>query len=209
MKLNTSIRLESGVYVATVEVEETTPLENERLRNFGQPTVSLGGSFTGVVGDDQISFTLPHRNRLFPSDTPYTAAFALADFSDAGQRAQIWRQSMEQRLAVARTELMAKDPAFVGEASYTLDISGQFGSPLKQSGTLDLIDGEAVQTVVFASAFPAEPNSFTLTVTNVQDEEPLALSYQITGITTSSMEITFTPAPNSSNYKLSWSAALL
>ena len=86
MEIRSTIRLTNNLYQAEIALGENglTPVENEALAQFGQPSIECGGEFgttgtTGATGTNTY-FTLPSNAKLFPANFPIKESFSLLDF---------------------------------------------------------------------------------------------------------------------------------
>lgn len=111
MEIRSTIRLTNNLYQAEIALGENglTPVENEALAQFGQPSIECGGSFgttgtTGATGTNTY-FTLPSNAKLFPSNFPIKESFSLLDYPvgttappNAAVRADLWRDTVVSRI---------------------------------------------------------------------------------------------------------------
>jgi hypothetical protein len=111
MEIRSTIRLTNNLYQAEISLGENglTPVENEALSRFGQPSIDCGGAFgttgtTGATGTNTY-FTLPANAKLFPANFPVKESFSLLDFPvgttappNAAQRADLWRDTVVSRI---------------------------------------------------------------------------------------------------------------
>jgi hypothetical protein len=112
MEIRSTIRLTNNLYQAEIALGDNglTPVENEALSRFGQPSIECGGSFgvtgtTGATGTNTY-FTLPANARLFPANFPIKESFSLLDFPvgttappNAAVRADTWRDTIVSRIS--------------------------------------------------------------------------------------------------------------
>jgi hypothetical protein len=127
MKIESSIEIVNDVYVVQIGVPSVSPVEQEALNQFGDPTVDVGGEFEGTLtrpsgGDPvSVSYTLPNKLYQLPSTFPVQQVFSLEDYpDDADVRAEVYRQIVIARITSARVSLLAKVPSWVGETVNTL-----------------------------------------------------------------------------------------
>jgi hypothetical protein len=111
MEIKSTIRLTNNLYQAEIALGDNglTPVENEALSRFGQPSIDCGGDFgvtgtTGATGTNTY-FTLAANAKLFPANFPVKESFSLLDFPvgstsppNAAQRADIWRDTVVSRI---------------------------------------------------------------------------------------------------------------
>lgn len=124
MRLNTSITLVDGVYHVSVDLADTngfTPVEQEAVTQFGEPTIACGGSFDDGGG---LTYTLDTNDKLFPSQFPVKEKFSTVDYpSNANARAVLWRDTIKTRIDAAITTLRSKTVGTVGEEIANIDTS--------------------------------------------------------------------------------------
>jgi len=121
MEIRSTIRLTNNLYQAEISLGENglTPVENEALTRFGQPSIECGGAFgttgtTGATGTNTY-FTLPANAKLFPANFPIKESFSLLDFPvgttappNAAQRADLWRDTIVSRITTGVQEKRAE-----------------------------------------------------------------------------------------------------
>lgn len=89
-----------------------TPLETDKVKFFGKPSVDVGGDFGTLPG---ITYTLPNQFRSIPSGFPYTQTFSGDDDVDAKDKALIWQAEMQTRLDAAIDTVASQTDDFTGE----------------------------------------------------------------------------------------------
>lgn len=107
MDLRETLTLIDGQYHTQVVVESLTDQEQEALAKFGGWSIDLGGEFDDGQG---LTFSLPHKIRLFPQQFPTKRLFDRRDYDDANARAELWLTTVVARINSARTTALAKDP---------------------------------------------------------------------------------------------------
>ena len=121
MEIRSTIRLTNNLYQAEISLGENglTPVENEALSRFGQPSIECGSSFgvtgtTGATGTNTY-FTLPVNARFFPANFPIKESFSLLDFPvgttappNAAKRADTWRDTIVARITTGVQEKRAE-----------------------------------------------------------------------------------------------------
>lgn len=126
MKIRTTIDLIGNAYHVMFEITALSPIEQELIKQFGEPVVAIGGTIAGsatIPGQGSptaVSFTIPAEDRTIPTEFPFKKIFSLDDTPNAGVQASVYRSTIETRIAAARTALIAKSPHFVGETVTTL-----------------------------------------------------------------------------------------
>jgi len=114
------IELQGRNYVVTLQLDTAaqnpiTPLEFEKLNQFGPMTVARGGVITPVTGS---AVTLPTSDVYLPVDFPVTQVFNLDDYANADSLAAKWHDVMSTRIQAAIATLLAQT-AVVTEGSTT------------------------------------------------------------------------------------------
>lgn len=126
VKIDIDIENVEGRYNVLVSTLGFTASEEEKLAQFGEPLVEVGGEFTGSAtrpGDDEpveVEFELPQYLRRLRSDFPVRRVFDLADTENADIQAKVWATTMTDRLTSAKNELMAQVAPFVGQTRTTV-----------------------------------------------------------------------------------------
>lgn len=124
MHIQHSITLVSGVYKVEIRLADNpadgnalTGEETDALRKFGEMSVDAGGEFDDLEG---LSYTLPNNVMSLPSQFPIAASFSLADNADAGDRADLFRNTILDRITIAHTALLAKTSVELGTQTLIL-----------------------------------------------------------------------------------------
>ena len=126
MKIHSNIDIVNDLYRAEIWIKEVSPVEQEAIDRFGEPVIDVGGDFTGSAtrpgegSPTATTFTLPSKNYYLPTTFPVQQTFSLTDFADADVRAEVYRQTIVTRIGSARTTILARASAFVGETLVTL-----------------------------------------------------------------------------------------
>lgn len=117
MYIRDNVDLRGNLYVATVDLDHgattpVSPVEEEKLAQFGQLLVNVGGALVPQVGT---TLTLPDRYLYLPREFPVQKTFSLDDYpSDAATYASLWVTLVRANINTALTDLLAKT-AVVGE----------------------------------------------------------------------------------------------
>jgi len=114
------IELKGRNYVVTLLLDDAaqnpiTPLELEKLNQFGPMTVARGGVITPNSGSP---VTLPTSDVYLPSDFPVRQTFNLDDYANAASLAAKWYEVMATRIQTALNTLL-EQTAVVTEGSTT------------------------------------------------------------------------------------------
>lgn len=84
--------------------------EDQKLRQFGQLQVDLGGVL--APGGEISNLTLPTRLVSVPAELPVQQVFSLDDYpTAAGAYAEAWNVMVQLHISTALTTLMAKTPS--------------------------------------------------------------------------------------------------
>lgn len=121
MEIISYIRLVNNAYAVEMDLADNglTPVEAESIRNFGEPTIEVGGDFDD---GDALTFTLAGEDRKFPSQFPIKTTFSISDYpTDANARAVLYRDTLRTRLDVAVTALRAKTVGTTGRDIENID----------------------------------------------------------------------------------------
>ena len=89
--------------------------EKELIDKFGEPTVNVGGSFTGPP-----AFTEPNSYRKIVHGFPWTFKKDGDADEEAQDKVEVWKEEMEDRLTSEITTLKAKTDDFSGESAVTV-----------------------------------------------------------------------------------------
>lgn len=112
--LTTSKNLQNNVYTVTL----TTAFQQSDLdlmSDFSQPTVDVGGSFTGPP-----AFTLNSSIKKIKDQFPVVQSFDGASDVDAKDKANVWASEMLTRIQSAVTTLRLNVDDFTGDTVDTL-----------------------------------------------------------------------------------------
>ena len=127
MQIFTDIQALDGRYVVCIKTQRLSEHEEEMIAQFGEPTVDIGGTFQGSMlrpGDTApgtgIAFMLPSDIRGIVAGFPVQQVFDLADSPDSDLRAKLWADTVAGLIIAAKTALMAKAAAFVGQTIVTI-----------------------------------------------------------------------------------------
>jgi hypothetical protein len=126
MELEINLTNTDSRYAAQVSVLRVTSAEQEKLTQFGDPLVEIGGTFTGSVtrpGEDtpvSVTFTLSARAVRLPSGFPVKRVFDLVDSADADVQAKVWADTIKTRMTTAKTTLMAQVSPLEGRTVTTI-----------------------------------------------------------------------------------------
>lgn len=124
MRLETSIKLISGVYHVTVDLASEdgfTPVEQEAITQQGEPTIDVGGSFDDQAG---LTYTLDTKQVQFPSQFPQKKTFSKTDYpSDAADRAQLWLDTVKTRIDTGVTAQRTATASNIAEEIVNIDTS--------------------------------------------------------------------------------------
>ena len=98
-------------YVATIDLDRgndhpVSPVEEEKIRQFGQLRVNIGGTLSPEEGDDLV---LGNRYMYLPRDFPLQQVFSIDDHGTlAAEYAQLWVDLVKTNLSTALETLLAK-----------------------------------------------------------------------------------------------------
>jgi hypothetical protein len=93
-----------------------SPLQQEKLRQFGQMQVARGGTVTPATGDPVV---LAEADVYLPGDFPFKQVFSLDDYDNAASLVTAWKTLMLSRIQAANLTFMANTAAPV-EGSTTI-----------------------------------------------------------------------------------------
>lgn len=107
-------------WVASLSIDSLNAKELEQLAAFGGFLLDVGGSFV----DGAVSFSLPVKEVLVPSDFPQKVLFSVEALTAAvaAAQAEAWETVMETRLQAALTAWMTFDPT-AGTSHRTVTIN--------------------------------------------------------------------------------------
>ncbi len=132
MQIESTIRLSSNTYHSEITLNSLTPVEEEAINSFGAPTVECGGEFgttgtTGATGTNTY-FELDANSRAFPTQFPVKYSFSLLDYPvgttappNAATRADVWRDTIIERVTTAMQETRAYGASGVGTTIQVID----------------------------------------------------------------------------------------
>lgn len=111
MRIDTNIEPISGSYHGMVFTSDLTLEERQLMSAFGEPVVDVGGDFTGTetpIGGGTISlaYALPCKYRRIYSEMPVKQIFSLCNSVNAPLQAQLYVQTVAQRIADAVNNLL-------------------------------------------------------------------------------------------------------
>jgi len=125
MKIDVLIELINSRYETTITVARVSSAEQDKINQFGEPLIEVGGQITGSAtrpteSPTDVDFTLPASQRRMISDFPVKQIFDLADTADADLYAKVWSDTVRDRMSTAVTNLLTVTSPFAGETGYTL-----------------------------------------------------------------------------------------
>ena len=88
------------------------------IAKYGESTIQLGGSFLGE--SPYVDFELSEDLALIMSESPFTQRFDSRDYADAEDRANLWKTTIQDRIAIAIDALRANGDTFTREEVTTL-----------------------------------------------------------------------------------------
>lgn len=129
MEIRKTIRLVGGVYNVELALAEgvgfcpITPVEQQKLNQFGEMKIDLGGEFEEDAEVAPLQFELPTNEVYLPSAFPVKQVFAIADYDDDEEayiRAVTWRDTIVARVSASLTTLLAGEVGATGSEVDTL-----------------------------------------------------------------------------------------
>lgn len=107
--------ISNGLYSARINIEDVSQLDTQLIQKYGEPSIDLGGDFTGPP-----VFSLPSRLAGIVSDQPHAQSFDVRDFADAEDRADVWTTEVVARMVAAMVALRANVDTFTEEEVVTI-----------------------------------------------------------------------------------------
>lgn len=89
--------------------------EKELISKFGEPTINVGGSFTGPP-----SFSEPNSYRKIVNGFPWTFKKDGDADSESQEKVEVWAEEIEDRLTTEIATLKGKTDDFSGESAVTV-----------------------------------------------------------------------------------------
>lgn len=118
MQITNNIRLVDNIYHVEIDLHELTLSEQEAINKFGEPLIECGGNFDDLGG---LTFDLDSDIRKFPSEFPCKYSWDRGDYEDAADRADLWRDTILDRLDTAVTAKRAETSANLGSNTTSID----------------------------------------------------------------------------------------
>jgi len=108
-----------GLFKVTLKVK-TNDTEDGKIGRLGNPTVEIGGSFSG--GDPVIDFSLASASKKIPSEFPVVQSFDGDElgFELAEKQANVWAEEMYIRMKNAMAEFKALPDTFTDDSVFTI-----------------------------------------------------------------------------------------
>ena len=107
MKIRAFTSIVDGKYSVAVYTEDFSEGDKQLMIKFGEPSVDVGGTFTG--------FILPNQLRSLASGFPYTKFFDSRDNVSAATHAATFLSTIKTRISSALSALRANTDTFTSE----------------------------------------------------------------------------------------------
>jgi len=114
MKIEIPTWIKNNIFYAKI-TNTPNEVEKEKITKFSEPTVDVGGSFTGPP-----SFSVPTQLRKMISGFPFTYKIDGNADTDAKDKMVVWADEVEARILDAKTDLVANVDDYTGEEVRTL-----------------------------------------------------------------------------------------
>mgnify|MGYP005869031757 CR=1 FL=1 len=212
MQIQSTLELRNNRAAVTIYVQEFTALEMQKFQLYGAFLVETGGTIEGFYGGEFLSFTLPTEQRSVYNGFPLTKYFSLDDYEDAEKRAFVYSRVVEARIRGERAKLLAKSTILPGDRTYDVNNTAAAVPEYQiETGTETLASGSATHSFTLNTVFAVAPNQFIFSVTNSVDGSPLAItaSIQSYDVETQLLTVALSAAPDSVNYVLEYSVAVI
>ncbi|MGG3891988.1 hypothetical protein [Metabacillus fastidiosus] len=123
MKLVINKNLSNNNYEVTIDIVDITLEEQELIKDFGNPSINIGGTLTeddGLGGTITVA-TLGDQFKTLPLDIPLTRTFTQAQYGLNAQKvADTYAKVTSDKIQAAITALKAKSDSFSGTTEVML-----------------------------------------------------------------------------------------
>lgn len=91
------VELINNSYIASVATRDWGTFEDELLTRYSEPVIQVGGTFSNGT----TVFSLTETTRKVKSQSPFRVSFDTGLYGDAGERAVLWMESIQDRLEIS------------------------------------------------------------------------------------------------------------
>lgn len=126
MKIKREINVVDGRYEVQVSVVNFSSVEQEKMIEFGEPEIEIGGNFTGTAvrssdpEEIDVDFDLPQSQRRLRTEFPIKQVFDTQDEENADVMAKVFADTIAARITSAKTTLVGQTAEFEGETTTTI-----------------------------------------------------------------------------------------
>jgi hypothetical protein len=114
MKLTITKIVDDNKFKATMATE-ANDLELEKIEKFGEPSINIGGSFTGPP-----AFVEPNQNKLLVTASPFVFIKDKDGDAEAEEKVDVWTTEVRTRIIDAKTTLVGLTDSFTDESTETI-----------------------------------------------------------------------------------------
>jgi len=118
MKVRTIKTLKNRIYTTEIYVDDFSQMETQRMTNYGEPEINIGGTIPGVPLD----IVYPDDLKRLVTDSPFTRSVDGRDFTtdvEAETAADEWAAEMVIRIKAAVDWVRALSDTFTEESLET------------------------------------------------------------------------------------------